>query len=148
MPRGDARCIKIVALGVSLLTIPFLSRAQTGDIGKREYLNSCAVCHGNSGKGDGPIAPLLKTAPSDLTIIQKSNVGVFPFGRMYGIIDGRTAISAHGPSDMPVWGDRFKKYDAEQAELALRFGIHTDPEVFVRDRILALIRYISGLQIK
>lgn len=75
-------------------------------------------------------------------------MGVFPSGRIYAIIDGRTAIAAHGRSDMPAWGDRFKKYDAQQAELALRFGIHTDPEIFVRDGISALIRYISGLQVK
>jgi len=34
------------------------------------------------------------------------------------------------------------------AELALRFKTPIDPEAFVRDRILALIRYISSLQVK
>jgi mono/diheme cytochrome c family protein len=140
--------MKIAVLGATLLAVSFPGHAQTGGDGKREYLNSCAICHGDSGKGDGLVAAFLKAPPSDLTVIRKNNMGVFPFGRIYAIIDGRTAIPAHGPRDMPVWGDRFGKYDAEQAELALRFGIYTDPEVFVRDRISALIRYISGLQAK
>jgi mono/diheme cytochrome c family protein len=140
--------MKFAVLCLILVTAPFPGHAQTGDIGKREYLNSCAICHGDSGKGDGLVAAFLNGPPSDLTVIRKNNMGVFPFDRIYAIIDGRTAIPAHGPRDMPVWGDRFKKYDAQQAELALRFGIHTDPEIFVHDRISALIRYISGLQVK
>jgi hypothetical protein len=49
---------------------------------------------------------------------------------------------------MPVWGDRFKEKGSERAELALRFGTSIDAEAFARDRILALIRYLSSLQEK
>ena len=49
---------------------------------------------------------------------------------------------------MPIWGDRFKEYNAELAELALKFNTPIDSEAFVRDRILAVIRYISSLQVK
>jgi hypothetical protein len=80
--------------------------------------------------------------------MQKNNKGIFPFGRVYEIIDGRTAVPAHGTRAMPVWGDRFKEYNSELAELRLKFGTRVDSEAFVRDRILALIRYISGLQEK
>lgn len=48
---------------------------------------------------------------------------------------------------MPIWGDRFKEYDAELAVLVLKFNAPIDSEAFVRDRILALIRYISSLQV-
>ena len=135
-------------LGAALVAAPVLGYAQAVDIGKREYVNSCAVCHGDSGKGNGPIVAYLKTSPTDLTIIQKSNNGVFPFGRVYEVIDGRKTIAVHGSRDMPVWGDRFKEKSAELAELALRFGISIDAEAFARDRILALIRYLSSLQEK
>jgi hypothetical protein len=137
-------------LGAALVAAPVLGYAQAVDIGKREYVNSCAVCHGDSGRGDGSIVAYLKIkiAPGDLTKIQKSNNGVFPFGRVYEVIDGRKTIAAHGSRDMPVWGDRFKEKSAELAELALRFGISIDAEAFARDRILALIRYLSSLQEK
>ena len=58
--------MKIAVLGGTLLVVSFPGHAQTGDIGKREYLNGCAVCHGESGKGDGLVAAALgarNTAP-------------------------------------------------------------------------------------
>ncbi|MGB9041127.1 MAG: cytochrome c [Pseudolabrys sp.] len=136
------------ALCAALVAAPIPVHAQGVDLGQREYANSCAVCHGERGKGDGPIVTYLKTTPADLTVMQKNNKGVFPFGRVYEIIDGRTAVPAHGTRAMPVWGDRFKEYNSELAELRLKFGTRVDSEAFVRDRILALIRYISGLQEK
>jgi len=139
---------KKIARTVGLLAVHILLSAQTSDIGKREYVNSCAVCHGDGGKGDGPVSASLKVSPTDLTKLQKNNDGVFPFGRVYETIDGRNAIASHGSRDMPVWGDRFKAYNAELSELALRFKTPIDPEAFARDRILALIRYISGFQVK
>jgi mono/diheme cytochrome c family protein len=132
-------------LGAALVAAPVLGYAQAVDIGKREYVNSCAVCHGDSGKGNGPIVAYLKTSPTDLTIIQKSNNGVFPFGRVYEVIDGRKTIAVHGSRDMPVWGDRFKEKSAELADLSMRIGISIESEAFARDRILALIRYLSSL---
>jgi len=137
-----------VALGAALVVVPSLVYAQATDIGKFEYVNSCAVCHGDSGKRDGPLVKSVKIAPTDLTILQKNNNGVFPTGRVYEVVDGREAIAAHGPRDMAVWGDRFKEKSSERVELALRFGSSIDAEVFARDRILALIRYLSSLQNK
>jgi mono/diheme cytochrome c family protein len=142
------KCVGTAVLGAALVVVPLPVYAQAADIGKREYVNSCAVCHGDSGRGDGPIIASLKIAPADLTIIQKSNNGVFPFGRVYEVIDGRKTIAAHGSRDMPVWGDRFKEKSAELAELAMRFGISIDAEAFAQDKILALIRYLSSLQEK
>jgi hypothetical protein len=63
--------------------------AQAEDIGMREHVSGCAVCRGNFGKGDGPLNPLLKKPSPYLTVIQKRNNGVFPFDRVYRMIDGR-----------------------------------------------------------
>ena len=84
-------------LAAALVAAPVLGCAQAVDIGKREYVNSCAVCHGDSGRGDGSIVAYLKIkiAPGDLTKIQKNNSGVFPFGRVYEVIDDRKTIAAH-----------------------------------------------------
>ena len=45
--------------------------AQAEDIGMREYVNHCAVCHGDFGKGDGPLVPWLRQTIPDLTTIQR-----------------------------------------------------------------------------
>jgi mono/diheme cytochrome c family protein len=133
---------RIVLLATALLLAPAV---QAQEIGKREYLNNCAVCHGVLGKGDGPLAAQLTKWPADLTTIEKRNAGVFPFDRIYEVIDGREAIAAHGPRDMPVWGDR---YSADAAGLTFGFGTPKDLESFVRGRIIALIGYVYSLQAK
>jgi mono/diheme cytochrome c family protein len=118
------------------------ARYQDGDIGKHEYVLNCAVCHGDSGKGDGPLVEYLKKPAADLTKIQKNNMGVFPFDRLYEVIDGREAIGPHGTREMPIFG---RDYNQEAREY---FGI-ADPkgiESFVRGRIIALIGYIYTLQ--
>jgi mono/diheme cytochrome c family protein len=82
-------CKVAVLLGAALVIAPALCYGQDEDLGKRVYLNRCAVCHGVAGKGDGPFAAQLKTPVADLTKIQKNNMGVFPFDRLYRVIDGR-----------------------------------------------------------
>ena len=78
------------------------------DIGKREYESSCAVCHGLNGKGDdGPLKSLLTQPVPNLTVLAKNNHGVFPFDRVYQIIDGRQEVKAHGTRKMPIWGRAF-----------------------------------------
>jgi mono/diheme cytochrome c family protein len=140
-------CIRTAVFGAALVVAPMLAYAQMPeDIGKREYVLSCAVCHGDSGKGDGPLVEFLKKPPTDLTIIQKNNKGVFPFARVYGVIDGRLPVLVHGPRDMPVWG---REYRQDAADLTRGFGINPeDAESYVRGRIIALIGYIYTLQEK
>ncbi len=134
---------RIPLLCAALIAAPMLGRGQAVDVGMREYLSRCAVCHGESGKGDGPLAAQLKTTVSDLTEIQKNNGGVFPFDRLYRVIDGREAVAAHGPREMPVWG-------SENA-VDLTTGFRVNPkelDSFVRGRLIALIGYIYTLQAK
>ena len=83
--------------------------AQAEDIGMREYVPQLRRLPWRLGKGDGPLAVLLKNPVPDLTTIQKNNAGVFPFDRVYGIVDGREAVAAHGPREMPVWGLKKQK---------------------------------------
>ena len=113
------------------------------DLGKREYDNNCAVCHGAKGKGDGPYAGIVNTAIPDITVLKKNNSGVFPYDRVYETIDGRTEIKAHGTRDMPIWGS---EYNAKAAEYYTDYLQPYNAEGFVRGRILALINYIYSLQ--
>jgi mono/diheme cytochrome c family protein len=135
--------IGIAVLGGAIVAVPALGHAQAIDIGRAEYAASCAVCHGTGGKGDGPLAAQLKKAVPDLTNIEKTNRGVFPFDRVYDVIDGRQAVAAHGPREMPVWGNR---YSALAGEEYFAIGNPKAVESFVRGRIIALIGYIHSLQ--
>lgn len=81
--------------------------AQAISLGEFEYRNSCAQCHGASGKGDGWLAEFLNTTTTDLTVLQKNNGGVFPVNQLYKTIDGTEEVRIHGPREMPTWGYRF-----------------------------------------
>ena len=115
-------------------------------MGKQEYLNKCAVCHGKSGKGDGGVAEVLKHAPTDLTVLSKNNGGVFPVDRIYRVIDGRDLIKSHGDRDMPVWG---RAYLAERVPAAEYYvDAPYNMEMYARSRIMALIDYLNRVQSK
>jgi mono/diheme cytochrome c family protein len=138
--------ISAALLGAAVLAgsgIGYAAEKDKNDIGKREYTENCAVCHGKTGKGDGPYAGLGNTRVSDLTVLSKGNKGVFPFARVYEVIDGRQAVKAHGPRDMPIWGT---EYQVKAAEYYMELDY--DPNVYVRARILALIDYLNRLQAK
>ncbi len=116
------------------------------DLGKSEYMEKCAVCHGQSGKGDGGVIDVLKRAPSDLTVMSKNNGGNFPFARVYAVIDGREVLMGHGTRDMPIWGNAYKTEKVEAAEHY--FDVPYNMEMYARARILALIDYLYRIQSK
>ena len=108
--------------------------------GKPTYEQSCAVCHGLAGKGDGGAANILTVKPADLTQVSKKNGGEFPFWRVYRIIDGREeAIKGHGSREMPIWGTEFR---------ATAGSGNPGAESAVRGRILELIYYLQSIQEK
>jgi len=130
--------VAVVAAGAS-----FAVPAQpSDDLGQREYFSSCAICHGEDGRGNGRLfaTGFLSRKPSDLTALAASNGDVFPFQRVYMMIDGRGMIAAHGTRDMPIWGT---EYMAEGARGAL---VVVDPQAYARARILALIDYLGRIQ--
>lgn len=115
--------------------------AEEIQIGEREFKSSCAGCHGLDGKGNGPFVEFLKTKPKDLTTLAHENQGVFPFRRVYEIIDGRYQIGAHGTKDMPVWGERFAM------DIIRQYGeFSTDHLQTVRCRILEVVFFLTTLQ--
>jgi mono/diheme cytochrome c family protein len=82
--------------------------------GMEMYQQLCASCHGVDGRGDGPVAPLIKIGVPDLTRIAYRNGGEFPADDVARTIDGRFERRAHGPRDMPVWGWQF--YDSSSSD--------------------------------
>lgn len=74
--------------------------------GAELYERFCASCHGESGRGDGPVAGTLAVHVPDLTRISERYDG-FPAGEISQVIDGRAVVVAHGPRYMPIWGYEF-----------------------------------------
>jgi mono/diheme cytochrome c family protein len=112
------------------------------DQGKIEYDGHCAVCHGTQGRGNGELRKFLNTPPSDLTTMAKRNGGAFPNQLAWDIIDGRgtATIGVHGTREMPVWGQAYRQEAMAQAVTAQQ------PEWYVRNRIVALLDYLSRIQ--
>lgn len=46
--------------------------------GQQTFNDNCTLCHGTDGKGTGPVAGDLDTAPPDLTLLSAANGGAFP----------------------------------------------------------------------
>ena len=108
-------------------------------MGNKEYERTCSLCHGLDGKGHGVYAFVLKEKPTDLTLMQKKNYGVFPYNKLYRIIDGREEIKSHGTRAMPIWGDRF--HSENWLNISPRYS-----ETLVRGRIFELLLYIETIQ--
>jgi mono/diheme cytochrome c family protein len=143
--------ITVAAIAAFAIVSEEQAVAEMLDPGKAEYHSSCAPCHGIDGKGNGPVSAGLKVLPPDLTVLAKKNNGMFPFNYVYGIIDGRKTVMAHGTRDMPIWGDRYtpepsKALIPRPSENIL--SLYYDPEAVVRMRILAVIDYVSRIQEK
>ncbi|HEY2121009.1 MAG TPA: cytochrome c [Candidatus Acidoferrum sp.] len=103
--------------------------------GKAMYESYCAACHGSGAKGDGPAASELKTPPTNLTQLAKSNHSEFPADHVWAILQFGAKAPAHGSNDMPVWGTQFRGMDPH------------DP-VKANQRIQNLVDYLKTLQVK
>lgn len=126
---------------VVVLAVGSPAAAQQMNYGEAEYLNSCAVCHGYYGNGDGPLADELRKKPADLTLLSERNGGEFPYWRVFETIDGRSVVGSHGPRDMPVWGRQFLGDDQKT------YG-EIGGEAVTQERIHALTDFVQTLQKK
>jgi mono/diheme cytochrome c family protein len=140
------RLIALMALVAAAAIVPAVAEPQEasvqtseslvgGEAGDSLYRTYCAGCHGNAGKGDGTLAPSLRVRPSDLTRLTKKGEK-FDADKVARVIDGRKEVAGHGGSDMPKWGDAFKRSGDGYSEKA------------VKDRIDAIAGYIETLQAK
>ena len=103
--------------------------------GQDSFAFYCAPCHGRGGRGDGPVAAALKTTPPDLTTLARRTGGTFPRAEVISFVTGTArTLTAHGPSDMPVWGPIFRSLDPSDARARLR--------------IENVVAFIESMQIK
>jgi mono/diheme cytochrome c family protein len=131
---------------VSLVAVTFLAtpasaagpeqspQPRNAALGSDLYRTYCATCHGQTARGDGPLAASMRRTPPNLTEISKRHKGTYPRELVFKIIDGRERVPGHGGPDMPVWGDAF-----------MRTSDTTDRDS-VRFRIQALVDFLETLQ--
>jgi mono/diheme cytochrome c family protein len=131
--------VKLTVAALFLASALNVASAEEMSYGEAEFLNSCAVCHGVEGKGDGPLGDVLMKRPADLTRISQRNGGTFPYNKVFATIDGRFAVPGHGEREMPVWGRQFLVDDTDLYGPA-------GGEIVTTERIHELAAYVQSLQ--
>jgi nucleotide-binding universal stress UspA family protein/mono/diheme cytochrome c family protein len=140
--KGVAKKLAIAGATViaAMFLIPAVASAQEtfkqSTAGAAVYSSYCAVCHGTSARGDGPLSSSMKKKPANLTEIAKRNGGEFPSELVFRTIDGRQPVRGHGGPDMPVWGEAFSK------------SREAGDDERVRQVIQSLVDYLESLQLR
>ena len=141
---------------VCLSTISFKSLVLADDLeqGRLAYLRTCASCHGDDGRGRGPVSVRFRQKPADLTTLAQRNGGIYSAAAIYEAIDGRKAAGAHTNSRMPIWGCRHgtsarRTSKADKInELDSLLDLPCDSESVTRRRIESIVNYLATIQVK
>jgi mono/diheme cytochrome c family protein len=140
-------CGAILILTVTALVPQLLAEDQANEDkaffvakGRVTYRVYCINCHGAKAKGDGTLAEMLTTKPSDLTQLKAENENSFPADQVRETIDGRTGVRGHGMKEMPVWGDVFQTSSLEPS------GSDETGEERSKRKVHELVLYLDSIQ--
>ncbi len=136
---------RIVLFCTLVLAFAHFTVAQQKNVQKGEVANpkdgavifkqDCAVCHGESARGDGPATKDLKARPPNLTTLAQRHGGEFPTGYVLDVLRNGIEAPAHGTVEMPVWGPMFDLMNRNnQAQSKLRIN--------------NLVGYLKSIQVK
>ncbi len=115
------KCIDAMAvLAAGLCLVGAAARGVQAQDAKQQYEKSCNMCHGPSGKGDGPAGKMLKPPPADFAAVLKGKTDA-DIAKI--IKDGGKAVGKSAA--MPAFGSKLQ--DAQ---------------------IQALVEYVKGLSSK
>jgi mono/diheme cytochrome c family protein len=132
----DLRLPALLGAALLLAGLPAFGQAFDEYSGEYTFQRYCASCHGEAGKGDGPVAAGIPIGVPDLTTLQRRMGKGFEEEVLRRIIDGRNAVIYHGTRYMPVWGYEF--WVEEGGDDAARQRV---------DRIVAqLVEYLRSIQ--
>lgn len=92
----------------------------------------CASCHGETGRGDGPVADLAPVRPSDITVLSRSNGGVYPRREVMEVLEGTRAQRTHA-GGMPNWREVIARNE-------------NNDERRIKARLDALVEHVETLQ--
>ena len=110
---------------IGLLCWGAIASAQAFDEYSGEYTfqRFCASCHGEAGRGDGPVAAGIPIPVPNLTTLQQRYGDEFPAALLRRIIDGTNIVIYHGTRYMPVWGYEFWVEEGADDEARRRVDI-------------------------
>lgn len=133
-----AHALLIPALGLLALAAACQTPAPATPTGAEDFATYCAACHGDGGKGDGPLADTVERRPADLTGIAARNGGSFPMTEVMAKIWGYTG-GREGAAVMPNFGALL---ESETVLFDSGDGISTPTPL----RLVQLAEYVQGLQ--
>ena len=125
----------IIPVVLLMLAVPATSSADNISEGRKLYLRNCAACHGVNADGNGPAAPALTVKAPDLRTLSARYGNPLPQDQIARFIDGRADVIAHGPRDMPVWGEKVWEYPEDKGN-----------QHQVTPKLAALIAYLQSIQ--
>ena len=99
------------------------------------YRTFCATCHGEGGKGDGPVADIADRRPSDLTRLTRDHGGTYPRDHVLRVLENAEPLPGHQPPAMPNWHNVLKTTEGGDERL-------------IRKRLEALADHVATLQQK
>lgn len=129
--------LTIIAPAVAVLVLQACAPTSP-NTGRSMFVDKCAVCHGTSGKGDGPIASELESIPPDLTQIAARRDGVWPMLEVMSIIDGYSTRYLPG-TEMPI-------YDEFLEGNLVTFDTGNGVQQKTPAGLLAIARYLETIQ--
>ncbi len=124
-----------LAFGMLFLVAATMSKADDVTEGHKLYLRNCAACHGVNADGKGPAAPALTVKAPDLRLLSARYGNPLPQDQIARFIDGRADVIAHGPRDMPVWGEKVWEYPDGKGNPSQ-----------VTPQVAALVEYLQSIQ--
>jgi len=122
-------------LGVVLFGVASICSADPVSEGRNLYMRNCAACHGVKADGNGPAAPALTIKAPDLRFLSTRYGNPLPQDQIARFIDGRADVVAHGPREMPVWGEKVWEFPDGQGNQGQ-----------ITPRVAALIAYLQSIQ--
>lgn len=125
---GNVRLANLLKYLESIQSVATASPASGAEL----YQQYCVACHGTDLKGNGSFP---YRVPPDLTTLTRRHSGRFPDRYVSEVLRNGMVLRAHGPAEMPVWGEEFRTGDRLDAAQ-------------VTARIRGLTEYIKSLQAK
>jgi hypothetical protein len=124
------------ATGVVINQVPLTYKDIALKDGHEMYDQLCAVCHGVTGKGDGPAAPALSSPVPDLTQFG-AETGSQYHEQLEGVISGLDRTVHKDIVGMPLW---FREFQYVRRD---KFG--HPRTTYANLKIHSLAEYVEGL---